>query len=186
MREALVTIAAESHRVECLQLRCTSCKLNELSSLFSSPSPMLKYLYLSLGQPRSSIGENNASGVLASIFANDTPNLKVLKLQHVAVPWSSPLFGSSLTELTILHLDKREWPSVQEFMAILARCPLLETITLGRLALFHDSAVPLLPTLPKVQLNNLKHLVLRVCDALSLGAVLGRLQAPIVTLRVEL
>ena len=186
VREELLPVAAESHRLECLQLRCSSCKLNELSSFFSSPAPTLKYLDLSLynADPPIEDDYDNLSRVLTDIFANHAPNLRVLRLEYVLLPWSSPLFGPHLTELKIDHMT-HQWPSVQEFVAILTRCPSLETIALSELARVPKSTVQLLSTLPKVRMNGLKSLVLRRGDGFSLGVVLGHLQAPVEELQLE-
>ncbi|OJT13480.1 hypothetical protein TRAPUB_9974 [Trametes pubescens] len=175
------------HRLRSLEIKVDSAYhkpiIRLLASLVGHPAPLLRKLHL-LDQGESEDVRIPPTRQLSNVFHvfdggkyySATPSLRSLRLAPVLLSWDSDM----IKDLTHLELRATNWriyrPTQAQLLAILRRCPALQTLALELPIIFHDA--PRREPEPIISLPQLSRVIFRQLMPCSIANLLSHLALP--------
>lgn len=114
---------------------------------------------------------------VVNLFSGDAPSLERIELQRIAVrDWGSPIF-TGLRSL-VIYMPSVVYPSLQQLVGILQRCPLLQVLKLTEFCGHGSSELDPDAERSSLVLQRLSDLELRGLPPATLESILSRLDIP--------
>ncbi|KAI0077167.1 hypothetical protein K474DRAFT_1126632 [Panus rudis PR-1116 ss-1] len=159
-------IAGHSARTTSLNIHLPFPTMFAVLGDLTAPFPALETLHLVCAPPKGGLTRENLTTVSYTPPTPLSSSIKVLWLQRVSIQWTSPAFNN-LVKLDLRDQVRDVAPSMDDFLAVLARSPNLEHLSLvfagpmlpgENVTLYPDppnpSNRPTLPNLKKITLHN--------------------------------